>query len=270
MENIINEVNDIVYNKRSNPNYTKFDRVYPYTTEMISQYMKDLDNKDILSVVGSGDHFLNACLLGAKSIDSFDINNLAIKYLNLKIAAVNSLNKNEFYEFLGNDSKKYFDRIKYSLYFKDINFWNWYINNIVNGKGIQSSNMFYPRNGIYTNKNLYMNDKGYNTLKSNIKRLDDYDTYCSDINDLYLDKKYDRIYLSNLCEYQVDLDKFINTVKRLYNDNLNDDGILYYAYINYIDRPLINNLLNNFKDTEVLNIDGAFRSTNKVLTLKRD
>ena len=59
--------------------YQDYDRVYPYTTEVISGYMPSCVNSSILTLVGSGDQYLNASLMGAKDIIVIDINKLAIK-----------------------------------------------------------------------------------------------------------------------------------------------------------------------------------------------
>ena len=271
MDRIIYEAKNIIEKDIYSRDFLKYDKIYPYTTEMLSKYLNNLENKSVLSVIGSGDQFLNSSLLGANNIDSFDINIFAIKYLNLKIAACLSLDKEEFYDFLGGDALKYFNRVREFLYYGDINFWNWYVNNIVKHKGIQSSNLFYPKSGIYSNKNLYMNTLGYTKLQQNLHKINNNNNnYWSDINDLNLDNKYDVILLSNICEYQDDMEKFSNTVNRLYSNNLKDNGIIYYAYFNSKDNPNMNYLTSLFTDTKIIDIiPGSHKDNDKVLSLRK-
>ena len=50
--------------------------VYAFANEALSQYMKnyDFNGKSILASLGSGDFALNAYLMGASEVDTFDIN----------------------------------------------------------------------------------------------------------------------------------------------------------------------------------------------------
>ena len=79
--------------------FQEYDRVYPYTTELIDGYMRDSQDKTVLSVVGSGDHYLDLVCKGATTIDSFDINrlsdNLESDYYNPNNNVVNNFNQNQ-------------------------------------------------------------------------------------------------------------------------------------------------------------------------------
>ena len=63
-----------------------FQEVYPFTTEMISGYFKDLDfqDKKVMTLGSSSDQAFNALLLGAKKITVYDINENTAKYGKLK------------------------------------------------------------------------------------------------------------------------------------------------------------------------------------------
>lgn len=63
-----------------------FQEVYPFTTEMISGYFKEIDFKDksVLTVGSSSDQAFNALLMGAKSIKVYDINEDSAKFGKLK------------------------------------------------------------------------------------------------------------------------------------------------------------------------------------------
>ena len=68
----------------------RFNSIYPFTSENIAGYMKDLDltDKKVITVTGSTDHILNAVLQGATEITTFDINPLTKPYMDLKISAL--------------------------------------------------------------------------------------------------------------------------------------------------------------------------------------
>lgn len=251
---------ELINNKTHHPNeFVEYDRVYPYTTENINGYLEDVSNKSVLSVVGSGDHYLNLIAMGAKEVDCFDINKFALYYLRLKKAAVISLTKREFFEFMTYDSRRYFNKVKKHLDANSYVFWNYYIKNITYNTGIQESFLFYPRNGggNYLLRNVYMSEKGYSLLQERIKdKYEDY--YLGDINDLVdkIDKKYDSIYLSNICGYQDSLRKYRDLVYKLRDNNLNDNGELYYGYYYGRKDADINYYVNEIENTEIIKFNG--------------
>lgn len=65
---------------------SKFDRIYPFTTEFISGYMKHLNvgGKSVLTVGSSGDQAYNAFLYGANNVTLFDINQNAKAFVDKK------------------------------------------------------------------------------------------------------------------------------------------------------------------------------------------
>lgn len=78
----------------------EFSVFYAATNDNLD-YLANLhvEGKDALTVTGSGDHALNLAYFGAKSIENFDINELANIALDLKITALLHLTKNEFIDF---------------------------------------------------------------------------------------------------------------------------------------------------------------------------
>ncbi len=265
---------ELINNKNNHPNiFTEYDRVYPYTTENINGYLEDVSDKCILSVVGSGDHYLDLITMGAKEVDCFDINKFALYYLRLKKAAVKSLTKREFFEFLTNDSNKYFNEVKKYLDVSSYLFWSYYIDRITPNSGIQDSYLFYPRNGgkDYINRNIYLTNDGYNLLQTNIiNKHEDY--YWGDIYAIanHLDKKYDSIYLSNICDYQDNLKNYRDLIIKLRDNNLNDNGEIYYAY--YYDKKDLEKhyYYNEISNTEIIEFDGIDdNSRDKVLKLTK-
>ena len=81
--------------------FDKYSRVYRMTNENLNALNKiiDVKGKDVLTVCGSGDQYLNFILRGAENVDVFDINVLTEYYLILKITAVLVLPLTEFRKF---------------------------------------------------------------------------------------------------------------------------------------------------------------------------
>lgn len=74
---------------------------YAATNENL-HYMQDyayFKSKDVLVPTASGDHALNAVFLGAKSVETFDINSIAKFNHNLKETAAKVLSRSEFIHF---------------------------------------------------------------------------------------------------------------------------------------------------------------------------
>ena len=265
---------ELINNRQNHPNiFTEYDRVYPYTTENINGYLEDLTGKSVLSVVGSGDHYLDLITMGAREVDCFDINKFALYYLRLKKASVKCLNKREYFDFLTNNSNKYFNEVKKYLDASSYLFWSYYVNKITPNTGIQDSYLFYPRNGggDYIKRNIYLTNDGYNLLQEKIiDKHEDY--YWGNIYTIAnrLDKKYDSIYLSNICDYQEDLREYRDLIIKLRDNNLKDNGELYYAYY-YGKKDLeVHFYYNEIDNSEIIEFDGIDHKTkDKVLRLKK-
>ena len=214
--------------------YELYDKVYSFTTENQRGYMTDSSNQDVLSVAGSGDHYLNLSYLNASRVDSFDINKFALYHLKLKKAAVMALSKEEFYDFLGCDAKKYYDKVSSYLDMDSLAFWDYYMLHYINNDGFHRSRLFlatFFSYRVYIN-NHYLQNNNYQVLKQSLSRHHDEDFYHTDIYDLpnILTRQYDSIYLSNISNYQTDYFKFLNLVITLYNDFLKKNGKIYYGY----------------------------------------
>ena len=84
------------------PNLDNFSFTYLFATENISGFSKKISFKDktILTVCSSGDQAFNAILNDALTVDLFDVNIFSKYYFNLKLAAIKSLNYEEFLDFL--------------------------------------------------------------------------------------------------------------------------------------------------------------------------
>lgn len=243
------------------PKFGEYASVYIFTTESLSSYIDKLKvkNKDILTVTGSGDQLLNLALNGAKTVDNFDINKNAYYFVQLKLAALQSLNYDEFLNFfcscidlesnvfmqkklqenpyvfdynvykkisnkLGLDVKHFWD-----LIYKEFNF---------DGKKIYNSMCFTSdrKSAIFANSYL-KNEINYNRTKQMIQSVS-VDFYFLDILKLHtLPKKYDCILLSNIYDYLVSDwynvisgDEFNKYIQDNLSNNLKKGGIIGLAY----------------------------------------
>lgn len=208
-----------------------FYKAYKFSNEDIYGYYKlfDLENKDVLTVCGSGDQALNAILMGAKTVDTFDINKLAYYLMQFKMYAIKYLNYNEF--------NKLYDNFQYYAYFfyrqikksiKDYNFilfWDEFIKN-VNVFFIGDDCDINPDKIPYLDKELFIRLK--NKLLNydlTFKRADIYE-----IPNVF-EKKYDFINLSNILDYRGgSFHSFKNFMIKLIQNNLNDEGSILLKY----------------------------------------
>jgi len=223
--------------------FQKFDTTYLVTTENIAGYMPKLKDKDVLTVCSCGDHFLNALFNGAKRIDLFDINEFTYAVLNLKIAAILSLNYEEYLTYFGIINR---DKIlDYNLYYKIRNnlseefievFDYLYKCCSYSGKYmIDSTRIFYLNNGdkdIMISNCNFLSEENYNYLKNILKSKEIYSRFIhSNLFSLCnkLCKKYDAIFLSNIPDYY-DSTRIIQLVENL-SQFLRKNGRLFFAYL---------------------------------------
>ena len=221
----------LVKSKKNNNAFSIYSKIYAFTTENIAAYYSGIDFKDkrILTICSSGDHILNACLLGCKKIDCFDINIFTRYYMFLKFSAIKALSYQEYNVFFTGVNK--FDQNIYNkisnLLDDDIKlFWdNVYINCDINEmiEKLFMKTDYSKTNAIY---NLYFKEENYNILKNILLNEDiEINFIQSDILDLYnkISVNYDYIFLSNIVDY----------LSNYYNDKSKQN------YINYIINVLI-------------------------------
>lgn len=74
---------------------------YVSTNENLNYYyqLPSMKGKDVLVPTASGDHAINAIFLGAKSVETFDINEFAFMHYNLKETAIKCLSREQFIDF---------------------------------------------------------------------------------------------------------------------------------------------------------------------------
>ena len=219
----------------------RFNSIYPFTSENIAGYMKDLDltDKKVITVTGSTDHILNAVLQGATEITTFDINPLTKPYMDLKISALKNLSYEDFIKLLLFESNMILDyRIISSLDMSGESkiFWLEQLSKFNNnGNELRNSSLFNlkyfnPYSKLW--QNLYLEKNRYNLLKQQLK--DAKITFINaSLKDLKIDENFDYMFLSNISDY---LNLMYNSdALRKYRDLLNEFqervNTIYFAYL---------------------------------------
>ena len=219
----------------------RFNSIYPFTSENIAGYMKDLDltGKKVITVTGSTDHILNAILKGATEITTFDINPLTKPYMDLKISALKNLSYEDFIKLLLFESNMNLDySIISSLDMSDESkmFWLEQLSKFDNnGIELRNSSLFNtkyfnPNSKLW--QNLYLEKSKYNLLKQQLK--DANITFINaSLKDLRIEDNFDYMFLSNISDY---LSLMYNSDElRKYRDLLNEFqkrvSTIYFAYL---------------------------------------
>lgn len=191
--------------------------IYKTTNENIYAYQKYLNNKEsIMTVTASGDQALNSILGGSKELDCFDISVFPKYYLELKIAAVKTLTREEYINYFFNDESYYddlseniYEKIRKNLDKKTLVFFD-SLYNFFDGYEIYNSNLFSSEPFSIQSqieRNPYLNR--YNELKNKI-------------NDIHINYHEGNIY------------KIINNQKSKY-DIINLSSIIYYGKNTFFD-----------------------------------
>lgn len=230
---------------------SEFSRIYTFTTENISSYLKyfDLKNKKLLTVGSSGDQILNAYYYGARDITLYDINIYAKYYVYLKIAAILSLNYKEFQEFFlkykrnGYDNKKMFSiellrKIKPTLRLLDYESYLFFDELFCLYSSSRIREYLFDddesRSSVIQEFNVYLqNEINYSQLKSIIKTIK-FKYINGDIFKDSIPGTFDNIILSNLCTL-TSIEQLKKILKKLDNNHLNNKGNILFAYLWDID-----------------------------------
>lgn len=223
------------YHNIGRGNFHEESGIYRFTNENITTYFSHLQSKEeVLSVISSGNHILNAILGGSEKIDGFDISVFPEYYLYLQIAAITKLSKEEYLEYLlSNDrevvfSDKYYDKLKVNLNGKYRRFWD-YLYEYNEADEIYNSLLFKTdlclKDTVIEN-NPYLQENNYKKLRRILKigklRIN---TRVCDISKTKFYKEYDLILLSNVLSYCFDLsqmDGYFNCLKN--NFRLKENG----------------------------------------------
>jgi len=238
---------------RRSKKFAGFSQLYSFTTERLAAYYPNFEfsGKDVLVVGASGDHMINAYLLGAKNVTCFDINILAKYFVDLKIAGLKKLSYRQFLRFFLRSSKA----LSYNVYLNLRSqllpaakfFWDSIykkVNN--NGQVLRESLLFnnsFDRDEEKISNNLYLQSaKHYQAARQQIrdKKLVWFASSVEDIcrQALFKSKAYDIILLSNLADYaslmfreRNYLQQFRDRIIKVLLDSLAPNGILSFAYL---------------------------------------
>lgn len=200
-----------------------YSKLYFSTNESASDIIKyfDIKNKDILTVIGSGDQAFCFCKYSPKGIDLFDKNKLAIYYFYLRLWTINYLDclypdfifeKNGIRDLLINVKPESDEEIaayeywdKYSKIYDSRDTWNMILSGVFDTK-------------ILDNEDIHKIKEGISLFNHNVFNIDI-------SHDIGIQSKYDIIYTSNISDFIDD----INNMK-IYRDNLydllKDDGFV--------------------------------------------
>ena len=254
-----------------------FFRVYPFSNEKINGYIPffDLQGKSLVTLGSSCDQAINARLAGCDDITIFDICPLTKFYFYLKFASLETLNREEFLNFLMRwtnaqvtynplvYSKDTFYRIKDTL--KNLDYDSYQLWEYIFEKYHKYTIFLLFRddietyNQIISNNDYLLNDDNYNRARksmSNCKiRIE-----TGDISNIIFEEKSDNIWLSNAIDYIDDTSIYI-MIKNMI-DSLKQDGRLllkYYMKNNYTKRiPGIELLEENLSRFVIANGNGEY------------
>ena len=188
-----------------------YNTVYNMTNEQLALYFKYFPIKDgnVLTVLGSGDHVLQAVCCGAKSIYAFDYNPLALHMAKLKIKSLSILERNEFLNYFYNiDYKRYFD-VSYYKKIRDyldsytMKLWDSLYNDF-NNHEITDNLINNGDSYINRSEDGFLNRDKYYLTKKNLENVD-INYFCSDVFDVLekvpSDIKFNAAFLSNIFDW---------------------------------------------------------------------
>ena len=218
---MVNRVDEDIDITRATLSGRRSAKVYYETNEYVGEILDNFDvqNKNVLTVLGSGDqafHFYNK---GAKRVDVFDKNPLTIYYYYLRRWVITYLKKS--YPDFNFNSNFLRDLLKNVVPRDDrekdaLEYWNKYVN-LLDRLNFKSEYLFQERV-------LFKKDDEFDCEKlSKILDSDDFNFYNIDIaNQVKIPRKYDIVYTSNISHYVKKSGTFNSyrlNLKRLLNKN---------------------------------------------------
>lgn len=219
---------------KHNKTFEKYDNIYPFTTENITDTYTDLNNKSVLTVAGSGDQAINAIAAGASKVDVFDINKLTIYYLKLKKCAIEHLSFDEYHGLFNHQSVEMYKKLRDYLDDETLEYWDYYFSHFIYTEyhTFTNTELFYTSSDwkCYVERNPYLKQEVYEYVQ-HILPSKTIGFFNAPVNEVHkeLKGKYDRIYLSNINRY-ISLESLRDTINNL-SSYLEDAGKLYFAYI---------------------------------------
>ena len=203
-------------------------RIYFSSNEKLDSVFSGIDftNKDVLSVLASGDQMFHFYDRGAKNVDTFDINVLTKYYYYLRKWVIEY--KNRFYP-KRKINKNYIKGIVSCVKAKTeeekdaLIFWNYLLESSYDISNLFVFDRDLKKNRLSKLKHLRKIVGEKNIVFHNIDLSSQID----------IDKKYDIIYKSNISDYVNGSEKVLSVFRdNLYN-LLNDDGIIISSNLCY-------------------------------------
>lgn len=282
VENDVNETLKISY--ISKITFCKYGSVYPYSNEKLNVLFKNLDlnDKDVLTVSGSGDHAFYSYNNGANNVDLFDINILAKYYYYLRTWIIKYYNS-----FYFDDISNFKHYINFSEYFNNL----FCLVNPTSEDGekaheywkllYEKCSIKWKNNGIgfFLRNKLFRGDTERINSISDLSVIKDkitnnnFNFYNCDItgDQTGIDKVYDVIFLSNIFEY-VDNEEIKRLKYNIYR-LLKDDGYIVLSNVRenltQINESFLSDVFSFEKLPIFLNLSGSFINSGVVLTKKR-
>lgn len=219
--------------------FHRYSAVYRQTNEPIRSYLADIDlqNKDALSVAGSGDFLLSLINKGARNIETFDISLFTKFYQEMKFSALKALNYEEFIRFFYGDNC--FDDHTYGLisnYFSDecLEFWDSLFDfydafDIINSSLFMQQNI--SENRAIRNNSYLASEEEYELTKKSAKKTN----FCFHNLDILkspvtIQRKFDIILVSNIYDYSLKVwnsfDEFVNELRSKFKPMLKENGTI--------------------------------------------
>ncbi len=271
----ISEEKEDIFVEQKNP-FNSNGPVYAFSNEALNQYMKNYDfkGKSVLASLGSGDFALNAYLLGASEVETFDINKYTYYFYQLKKALIIKYDYESFCNLIKNPQEifKKFNEYKQFLDSDSISFFErllkLYNNNIIGllkkvfiDKVGEQKNQWNESNTFDTleelfliaqYKNYYLQSvENYNKLKQQLAMHYNDEFYFANLYEFTPPKKYDIVYLSNIGDYSKSEEEFNDFVMNLREKLLNENGIIIVVSITnhiYMDSDSSERTMMNFDD----------------------
>lgn len=248
------EVEDI-FVEQKNP-FNSNGPVYAFTNEALNQYMKnyDFEGKRVLASLGSGDFALNAYLLGASEVETFDINQFTYYFYQLKKALIIKYDFEDFCDLIRNPQEifKNYNEYRQLLDSKSISFFEHILtvyNDDIAGllkkvfidKVGEQKHQWNESNTFDTTEELFLiaqyknyylqSPENYNKLKKQLVRNYNDKFYFANLYEFTPQKKYDIVYLSNIGDYSKNEEEFKEFVIQLKERILNENGIIIVVSI---------------------------------------
>ena len=212
-------------------------KLYPISTEMYDGFMGNhkFEGKRIFTVGSSGDQVFEYAFRGCRDITVMDANPLTPFFIELKYAAIKSLDYQDFKDFFTNNNSQNFMSLNNYIKIREkisdenvLSFWDYIFGMDPN----EIKRLFQkPEN---TNPSYFKNEKNYEKTKQLIESVN-VKFYCADIGDFYkyTDGEYDLIDLSNIYNWCIkDEESVLNywyAVNKLHS-SLSKNGMFKISY----------------------------------------